>query len=156
MFDMPAGEALLAAGVMYKKDEYAFLADPTLTATSTDPVTGSSRTDITGFNAQDNVRGSTKSTEIYLEASFPLIGGITAVDMLEFTAGYRYADHNIVGGINSYKGELTWDINEAFRLRGGYQRAVRAPNISELFRPATINFPSVGLGDPCSNDFDWW
>ena len=154
MFDMPAGEALLAAGVMYKKDEYAFLADPTLTATSTDPVTGSSRTDITGFNAQDNVRGSTNSTEIYLEASFPLIGGITAVDMLEFTAGYRYADHNIVGGINSYKGELTWDINEAFRLRGGYQRAVRAPNISELFRPATINFPSVGLGDPCSNDFD--
>ena len=40
------------------------------------------------------------------------------------------------------------------RLRGGYQRAVRAPNISELFRPATINFPSVGLGDPCSNDFN--
>ena len=52
MFDMPAGEALLAAGVMYKKDEYAFLADPTLTATSNDPVTGSSRTDITGFNPE--------------------------------------------------------------------------------------------------------
>lgn len=154
MFEMPAGDALLAAGVMYKKDEYAFLADPTLTATSTDPVTGSSRTDITGFNAQDNVRGSTNSTELYLEASFPLLGGMTAVDMLEFTAGYRYADHNIVGGISSYKGELAWDINEAFRLRGGYQRAVRAPNISELFRPATINFPSVGLGDPCSNDFN--
>ncbi len=154
MFEMPAGEALLAAGVMYKKDEFAFLADPTLTATSTDPVTGSSRTDITGFNAQDNVRGSTNSTELYLEASFPLLGDMTAVDLLEATVGYRYADHNIVGGISSYKAELAWDINDAFRLRGGYQRAVRAPNISELFRPATINFPSVGLGDPCSNDFN--
>ena len=28
MFDMPAGEALLAVGMMYKGDEYAFLADP--------------------------------------------------------------------------------------------------------------------------------
>jgi len=154
MFDMPAGEALLAVGLMYKGDEYAFLADPSLTATSIDPVTGSTRTDIVGFNAQDNVRGKTNSTEIYLEASFPLLAGLPMVDMLDFTAGYRYADHNIVGGISSYKGELTWDLNDAFRLRGGYQRAVRAPNISELFRPATINFPAVGLGDPCSNDFN--
>jgi outer membrane receptor protein involved in Fe transport len=45
-------------------------------------------------------------------------------------------------------------MNDMLTVRGGYQRAVRAPNINELFRPATINFPSVGLGDPCSNDFN--
>jgi len=153
MFEMPAGDAQLAAGLLYKNDNYAFLADPTLTATSIDPVTGASRTDIVGFNAQDNVRGSTTSREAYLEASFPLLGDMALAQLLDLTVGYRYADHNIVGTMNSYKGELSWDINNAFRVRGGYQRAVRAPNIDELFSPATINFPSVGLGDPCSNDF---
>ncbi|MGH6991957.1 MAG: TonB-dependent receptor domain-containing protein, partial [Caulobacteraceae bacterium] len=41
-----------------------------------------------------------------------------------------------------------------FRLRGGYERAVRAPNIGELFGgavadPPFIGFTFQGLGDPC-------
>lgn len=153
MFSMPAGDAQAAVGVMYKADDYAFLPDASLTANVTDPVTGSTRVDIVGFNAQLPVRGNTTSKEAYVEASFPLLGDMPAVQALDLTVGYRYADHNIVGNMSSYKAEATWDITDAFTLRGGYQRALRAPNISELFRPATINFPSVGLGDPCSNDF---
>jgi hypothetical protein len=154
MFQMPAGDAMAAVGFMYKDDDYKFLPDPVLTATSADPVTGSTRVDISGFNAQQPVVGRTISREAYLEASFPLLGDMTAIQALDFTVGYRYADHSVVGDMSSYKAEGTWDINDAFTIRGGYQRAVRAPNISELFRPATINFPGVGLGDPCSNDFN--
>jgi len=154
MFSMPAGDAMAAVGFMYKDDDYAFLPDASLTASVVDPVTGSTITDIVGFNAQQPVRGNTTSKEAYLEASFPLLADMTAVQSLDLTVGYRYADHNIVGGMSSYKIEGTWDITDSFGFRGGYQRALRAPNISELFRPATINFPSVGLGDPCSNDFN--
>ena len=154
VFEMPSGPAQVALGVMHKSDDYAFLPDASLTATSTDPVTGSSRTDIVGFNAQQAVRGDTVSKEVYLEASFPLLADMTAIESLDLTVGVRYADHNVVGDMSSYKVEGTWNFTESLGIRGGYQRALRAPNISELFRPATINFPSVGLGDPCSNDFN--
>jgi len=154
LFGMPAGDVQTAIGVMYKTDEYAFLPDAGLTARSTDPVSGSERTDITGFNAQDVVRGKTNSTEFYIEANFPLLADATMVQHLDVTLGARFTDHSIAGNMASYKAEGIWDINDNFTVRGGYQRALRAPNIAELFRPATVNFPSVGLGDPCSNDFN--
>lgn len=154
LFEMPAGPVQTAIGAMIKMDEYAFLPDAVLTNRTTDPVTGSSITDITGFNAQDVVRGKTDSREIYVEANFPLLSDAPMAQHLDLTIGGRYADHSAVGDMMSYKVEGIWDINDNFTVRGGYQQALRAPNISELYRPATINFPSVGLGDPCSNNFN--
>jgi outer membrane receptor protein involved in Fe transport len=154
VFEMPSGPAEVAVGYLFKHDDYSFLPDASLTATSTDPVTGSTRVDIVGFNAQDTVRGETYSREIYAEGRLPLLSGITAVEAFDFSVGYRYADHSVAGDMNSYKAEFIWDVTSQLGARAGYQRAVRAPNINELFSPATINFPSVGLGDPCSNDFN--
>jgi len=153
VLDLPAGEAQIAAGVLYKYDDFQSIPDATLTQQSEDPVTGSTRVDIVGFNADDVTRGKTISKEIYLEANFPLIADAPFAQLLDLTVGYRLADHSVVGNISSYKAESVWTINDSVGFRGGYQRAVRAPNISELFSPATINFPSVTLGDPCSNDF---
>ena len=154
VLELPAGEMQAAVGIMWKRDEGTFLPDPSLRGTSIDPLFGNTRTDIVGFNAQDVVRGETTSREVYLETSIPLLSDMPAVQQLDLTLGYRFADHSVAGNMNSYKAEGIWDISNAFTLRGGYQRAVRAPNISELYTPATINFPSVGLGDPCSNDFN--
>lgn len=153
LFSMPAGDAQAAIGYQYRGDEVAFLVDPLLRTTGTDPVTGSDRVDIVGFNADDNIRGKTISREVYLEASFPLLSDITAVDRFEFIVGYRFADHSIAGNMSSYKAEFIWDVTDQFGFRGGFQRALRAPSIDELFKPATKNFPGTGLGDPCSNDF---
>lgn len=154
LFEIPTGDVQTAFGVMYKRDEFAFLPDASLTATSPDPLFGNSRTDIVGFNAQLPVRGQTDSKEVYLEANFPLLADMPAIQALDVTLGYRFSDHSVAGNMSSYKAEGIWDISEMFTVRGGYQRALRAPNINELFRPATINFPSVGLGDPCSNNFN--
>src|SRR5690606_2199297 len=148
------GEVQAAAGVMYKQDEVAFLRDPTLTAASTDPLFGNKRTHIVGFHAQDVVRGDTDSRELHVEGGVPLPADLPAIQALDLTLGYRFADQSTAGTMNSYKAEAIWDITEMFTVRGGYQRAVRAPNIDELYTPATINFPSVGLGDPCSNNFN--
>ena len=154
VFEMPSGPVQVALGYLFKSDDYAFVPDASLTATSADPVNGSSRVDIVGFNAQDTVRGRTVSREVYGEARVPLLTDVPAIEALDLIVGYRLADHNVAGNISSYKGEFIWDVTQELGFRGGYQRAVRAPNINELFRPATINFPAVGLGDPCSNDFN--
>jgi outer membrane receptor protein involved in Fe transport len=51
--------------------------------------------------------------------------------------------------VSSYKGELTYQPASAFTFRSSYQRAVRAPNITELFRPQVTNFPAINPPDPC-------
>src|SRR5690606_4613040 len=72
------------------------------------------------------------------------------VQRLEARLGYRYADYSTVGGVNSYKAELTYEPVSAFLVRGSYQRAVRAPNIQELFQPQVTHFPSLNPPDPCN------
>ncbi len=154
LFEMPAGPVQTAIGVMYKNDDYAYLPDASLTASVLDPVFGNERVDIVGFNAALPVRGKTDTTEFYVEANFPLLADAAAAQHLDVTVGARAADHSTAGNMTSYKIETIWDINDSFTVRGGFQQALRAPNIGELFRPAVINFPSTGLGDPCSNDFN--
>jgi outer membrane receptor protein involved in Fe transport len=153
LFELPAGDVQSALGVFYNANEVAFLVDPLLRTSGTDPVTGSGRVDITGFNADDNIRGKKISREAYLEASFPLLSDRAGFQTFDFIVGYRFADDSVAGTMSSYKGEFIWDITDQFGLRGGYQQALRAPSIDELFKPSTKNFPGVGLGDPCSNDF---
>ncbi len=66
--------------------------------------------------------------------------------------GYRWSDHSNSGTNDSYKAEIDWAVIDAFRVRGSYQRAVRAPNIGELFSPQQEDNPEVG--DPCNFDSD--
>ncbi len=150
LFDLPAGEVFTAFGVFYKKDESAFVADPDLRAETTGAFGLPVRADVTGFNATDDVIGDTDSTEFYTEIALPILADMPGVQRLEARLGYRYADYSTVGGVNSYKGELTYQPVSAFLLRGSYQRAVRAPNIEELFQPQVTNFPSFNPPDPCN------
>lgn len=150
LFNMPAGEVYTAFGVFYKKDESAFIADPDLRAETTGAYGLPIRADVTGFNATDDVVGETDSTEFYGEIALPLLADLPGVNKLEARLGYRYADYSTVGGVNSYKGELTYEPVSSFLVRGSYQRAVRAPNIEELFQPQVTNFPSFNPPDPCN------
>jgi outer membrane receptor protein involved in Fe transport len=52
--------------------------------------------------------------------------------------------------VSTYKGQLSWAINESWRLRAGYNRAIRAANLFELFRPQGYNLN--GSTDICSGD----
>jgi outer membrane receptor protein involved in Fe transport len=147
---MPAGEAYSALGAFYKKDEAAFIADEKLRAETTGLHGLPIRADVTGFNATDDVIGDLDSTELYAELALPLLADMPGVRKLEARLGYRYADYSTVGGVGSYKGELTYEPVSALLLRGSYQRAVRAPNINELFQPQVTNFPSFNPPDPCN------
>ncbi|WP_105103472.1 TonB-dependent receptor plug domain-containing protein [Microbulbifer pacificus] len=146
VFTMPAGDVYAAFGAFYKKDEYNYTPDSTLSASLPD-----GRPDIAGFNAQQAVVGETDSQEVYAEVAIPLLANVPGIYSLDLDLGYRYADYSTAGGVNSYKSELKFRPVESLMLRGTMQRAVRAPNISELYTPQQTNFPSIqGLGDPCS------
>src|SRR4029077_19911151 len=52
------------------------------------------------------------------------------------------------GDTNTYKIAGEWEVIDGLRFRGGYNRAVRAPNVRELFAPQIVNLD--GTQDPCA------
>jgi len=90
-------------------------------------------------------------SELFIEALVPIVQDTRGFRDLSLELGYRYSDYSTSGGVNTYKGLLNWAITNSWRIRGGYNRAIRAPNIWELFR-STSEAP--GGPDPCANARD--
>jgi outer membrane receptor protein involved in Fe transport len=147
LLDLPAGELQVALGAMYKQDEYRYQADDISKSFLPD-----GRSEVLGFNAADDVDGDDHNLDLYVEAAVPLLSGLPGVQSLEAVFGYRWSDYDSAGSVDAYKAELLYQPLPSLRLRGSYQRAVRAPSIFELFLPQLG--PQVVLGfpnpDPCS------
>jgi outer membrane receptor protein involved in Fe transport len=87
-------------------------------------------------------------SEGFGEVRVPIVQGMPWVEDLTLTGGYRYSSYNTAGAVNSYKGTAEWQVVDDFKLRASYQRAVRAPNVLELFTPN--NEVLFGGQDPCA------
>ena len=163
LFDLPAGEVRAAFGGSWREQDYRFLADSSLSATALLPTASGALTsqfDIAGFNAGQSLTGNDQVAEAYGELLIPLLADLPFIRSLETNLGYRISDYQSVGSVESYKADVNWEVVEGLRVRGGIQRAVRAPSIGELFGPQNVNFPSIGSpastagvpqlsGDPC-------
>lgn len=79
--------------------------------------------------------------EGFLELRVPLIQDQEWAEDLTLNAGYRFSSYSSAGDSTSYKIGLEWQPIDDFRIRASLNRAVRAPNVLELFSPQ-----SVGLG----------
>jgi outer membrane receptor protein involved in Fe transport len=148
-FELPAGDVHLAFGVMHKRDEYFYKADPIASAILPDGAP-----DIVGFNASDDIDGSDSNTDLYVEALVPILAGLPGVEQLELVLGYRYSDYESAGGADSWKAELLYAPIDSLRFRSSLQRAVRAPSVFELYQPRLptgigTNPAFGGVLDPC-------
>ncbi|MBZ9612807.1 TonB-dependent receptor domain-containing protein [Rheinheimera maricola] len=86
--------------------------------------------------------------EIFGELSVPLVDDAPAMESLILDLGARYSDYNTSGGETTYKVALDWTPVADWKVRASYNRAVRAPNVAELFASQ-----SIGLWqgeDPCA------
>ena len=135
--EMPAGSLQFAVGGEYRSNTANFRPDSYL-----------SSGDVVGFNASQPVAGEISSKEYFAELSVPLLKDITLVRELGLELGYRYSDYNLSESTDTYKAALKWDPFESITLRASYNRAIRAPNILELFLPQQENFPQYT--DPCN------
>ena len=142
---LPTGKLKFAAGAQYREDEFDYRPDLLLQGP-----------DIVGFNPAVPISGEVTSKELYGELLVPLLAPEWGVGDLELTLGGRMADYNTVGATWAYKVDGTYQPIPSLLLRGGYQRAVRAPNIAELFSPQSLGFGGIGspgdnttAGDPC-------
>lgn len=95
------------------------------------------------------ISGGFRVDEFFVEGFLPLVDGMDFVESLNFEFGYRDADYDTVGNVDSWKVGINWTINDQLRFRVMEQEANRAPNIQELFSPVTTGL-SNATGDPCS------
>lgn len=111
------------------------------------PDTALSSGDVIGFNAGQATEGSYNVKEVFAELNVPVEFGSAR---LELTGAARYSDYSLeaVGGVWTYAGGVEFAPIPDVTLRAQYQRAVRAPNVGELFGGQALGFP--GATDPCS------
>lgn len=93
--------------------------------------------------------GSFSVREAFVEARVPLMQERPFAETLSFETGYRYSDYNLGFDTDTYKYGLDWSPIPSVRLRGSYQRAVRSPNIQELFLQPRVQLD--GSTDPCAS-----
>jgi iron complex outermembrane receptor protein len=91
--------------------------------------------DFDGQSRVFNTSGKFDVKEVFGEIFIPLLRERPFFEELSFGAAGRYADYSTIGG------SFTWNVNGVWapvrdiRFRGSYSKAIRAPNIFELFSP---------------------
>ncbi|HZZ68688.1 MAG TPA: TonB-dependent receptor, partial [Phenylobacterium sp.] len=98
--------------------------------------------------ANPPVNGSFDVYELFGEARVPLVSDMPFAKYVGLELGYRFSDYSSVGDTNTYKVAGEWEVIDGLRFRAGYNRAVRAPNINELFAPQNVVLD--GNQDPCA------
>jgi outer membrane receptor protein involved in Fe transport len=94
------------------------------------------------------VAGNVISKEGFVEARLPIFDDQPGAKSLALETGYRYSNYNTGFDTNTYKFAVEYSPISDIRLRGSFQRAVRAPNVVELFAPESIGLD--GTIDPCA------
>jgi iron complex outermembrane receptor protein len=96
------------------------------------------------------VDGGFEVMDVFMEASVPIVEEKTGAKSITLDLGYRYSDYDTDIETDTWKAALSWAINDSIMLRGSFQRAVRAPNIIDLFQPQAGGLFALDA-DPCAD-----
>lgn len=158
-FNLPGGAVQWAAGLEYRKEKsrstFSDLEKGLLPEGSPAGPAGTFIGDISGnqqliFDAATrtfDASGEFDVKEVFGEIRLPILKERPFFHELSLEAAGRYADYSTVGGAFTWNVGGTWAPVQDVRFRGSYSRAIRAPNIDELFSPqqGAVFRPS----DPC-------
>jgi len=94
------------------------------------------------------LKGTTNVNDLFTEVNIPLVQDKPFAEQLGVDMAYRYSDYNAGFSTDTYKLGGDWAPVEDIRFRASFQRAVRAPNVIELFTAQGFNLFDLD-GDPC-------
>lgn len=139
LFELPGGPIGFAVGLEYRKED-AF--------SGYDPETAAGRTTLNAFAAFDPPAITAK--ELYGEIRIPLLADMPFAEELTVEASGRMSDYsNIAKKIYAYNVGAVYSPVQGLRLRVGYARSVRTPNLSDNYAAQAETFQN-GFVDPCS------
>jgi outer membrane receptor protein involved in Fe transport len=82
--------------------------------------------------------------EGFTEFNLPLVEDKPGVKSLDFESKYRYSKYNSGFDTNTYEFGVSWSPVSDVRARASYNRAVRVPNVAELYKPDFVALDSGG------------
>ena len=158
--ELPGGPVGYAFGLEYREEESISRFDPlvrgVIPVTTPDATAGDLIRDLP--NAQNslvfdpastinNAGGQFSVYDLFLETRLPILAGVAGAELLELSAAARFSSYSTVGDTFTWNVSGLYAPTEDILFRGTYSRAVRAPNINELFNPAQGAF--FRPVDPC-------
>jgi outer membrane receptor protein involved in Fe transport len=137
LLPLPAGDLRFAVGTDYRGFNFDYVPDSSL-------VIG----DGNGYGSISPASGESTVREAFGELLIPILSKVPMADDLSVNLGYRYSNYSRIGGVSTYKADLSWQPIHSLQVRGGYQKAIRAPSVGELFAPQSQSTQAFN-GDPC-------
>jgi iron complex outermembrane receptor protein len=143
LFNLPAGPVKVALLLDHRKNTYEYQPDSQLASQNIEAVIASQGT-----------TGEISVDEYAAQIDVPVLADVPLIHKLNLGGAFRRSDYTTSGSVDSYEGDIRWEPMDSLLVRGGYQRAVRAPNIGELFAAASgaqiaFGTPPAAIGDPC-------
>lgn len=118
-------------------------------AESTSDLSSQTPDEVLGAGAANpDSRGTYNVKEAFAEIIAPLIQDKPFFHSLTLELGARYSDYSTAGSNWTWKAGGNWEPTNWLKVRGNYQKAARAPNISELFSPQVTGLDNYAV-DPC-------
>jgi outer membrane receptor protein involved in Fe transport len=147
--EMRAGPLQYAAGYTYRENGFTWTLDNLSDINNiTDP--------IGGLFPGENSQGEFDVSEIYGELLVPIVqDGPIGVEHFNLEIGARVSDWSMenMPNLNTYKALIDWAVSPRYRIRGGFNRAFRAPNLGELYSRRAQLFGAGGATrDWCSEN----
>jgi iron complex outermembrane recepter protein len=145
LFKLPAGDVSAALGYQYRRDAGQFVPDNLQS-------TYSFLDQTVGLYPLGSLNNQISTKDGYAELFVPLLSGLKFLDKLNLDVGGRYSTFsNDIPNAPTFKVNMDAAITKSFRVRGGYNRATRAPNLGELYLGEQEYFGGgAAFGDPCS------
>ncbi len=107
--------------------------------------------DLSGFGgAAVRINSSLRASEAYAEVRIPVIQDMAFAKEVLLEGGYRYSDYSTGIQAKTWKIGGEWSPIDDIRFRGSYNKALRAPNILELYTPQSVTNTSDVSEDPCA------
>ncbi len=94
------------------------------------------------------VSGQYQVHEAYGELQVPLIEDAPLIKQFTVDGAYRWSNYSLANDAQGYKVGLRYAPVADITFRGSFQKATRAPSVSELFSPQS--FGLTGYSDPCA------
>jgi iron complex outermembrane recepter protein len=135
LIDLPAGPLGIAVGAEYRKEA---------SSEDWDALTNAG---LNGGNVLPDTSGHFNVKEVYGEVNVPVLKDLPFAKQLNLRAAGRASDYSTIGSVKTWEIGGDWAPISDVRFRATMAKAVRAPNIGELFTGLSQTFPS--LTDPC-------
>ena len=140
-FNLPGGPVGFAIGAEYRRETNFFVQDPLV------------ESGLTFYNSIPTFTAPAfQVKEAFGELRLPILRDVPFFNQLTVSGAGRIAHYQgNTGTVYAYNGGVDWAPIRDIRFRANYSRAVRAPNLGELYTPLGQNFFGPPFTDPCAS-----